>query len=244
MRYYLDCGNTHIKLAAWLRSKTGVIVWQILGRFKDAESCIAFLKTEKKCTSLVGVSVTRQHELIVAYLQSKHVDVNIYSAQTPLPFTLKYDRLAFGHDRILGLAGAQFLYKNSTTLVIDAGTCIKYQILTQDGTAHGGAISPGIEMRLKSMAAYTHALPELPFNASFYNETAQTTDEALWAGAQTAVLKEIEGFVQYYNSHWPNLNVVLTGGYASYLSKGFKNRYFEVPDLLFFGLYALFDHPK
>jgi type III pantothenate kinase len=244
MRYYLDCGNTHIKLATWFRSETGVIEWQILGRFKDAETCIAFLKTQKKYSSLVGVSVTRQHESIVAYLQSAQVKVTIYSAQTPLPFTLKYDHLAFGHDRILALAGAQFLYNNTSTLVIDAGTCIKYQILTQDGIAYGGAISPGIEMRLKAMATYTHALPEVQFNATFFNETALTTAEALWAGSQTAVLKEIEGFVQYYNSFWPNLNVVITGGYASYLSKGFKNRYFEVPDLLFFGLYALFDHPN
>lgn len=244
MRYFLDCGNTQIKLAAYTRSDTGALIWQILGQFTDSESCISFLKSNQMCSSLVGVSVTRQHEPIVAYLRSKHIQVILFNTQTPLPFTLKYDAMAFGHDRIISLAGAQFICKNTNTLVIDAGTCIKYQILTQDAIVYAGAISPGMDMRLKAMAAFTHALPELSFNATFFNETAQTTSEAMWAGAQTAVLKEIDGFIQYFKSQWPNLNVVFTGGHASYLSKGFKNRYFEVPDLIFFGLYALFDHPN
>ena len=43
--------------------------------------------------------------------------------------------------------------------MIDAGTCITFDLLLADGRYIGGNISPGLSMRLAAMHAHTARLP-------------------------------------------------------------------------------------
>ena len=44
-------------------------------------------------------------------------------------------------------------------LIIDAGSCITYDFINDKNQYLGGAISPGINMRFKSLNNYTSKLP-------------------------------------------------------------------------------------
>ena len=44
-------------------------------------------------------------------------------------------------------------------MVIDAGTCITYDFINNKNQYLGGAISPGVNMRFKSLNEYTSKLP-------------------------------------------------------------------------------------
>ncbi|MBK6903040.1 MAG: type III pantothenate kinase [Saprospirales bacterium] len=64
-----------------------------------------------------------------------------------------------GKDRLAAAVGAWSFFPGKTCLVIDAGTCITSDVLSEDGIFKGGNISPGIDMRLKAMHTFTARLP-------------------------------------------------------------------------------------
>ncbi len=66
-----------------------------------------------------------------------------------------------GADRLAGIVGASKLFPAKNVLVIDMGTCIKYDFLSQKREYAGGSISPGLNMRLKALHDYTERLPLL-----------------------------------------------------------------------------------
>ncbi|MBQ2362896.1 MAG: type III pantothenate kinase, partial [Bacteroidaceae bacterium] len=74
---------------------------------------------------------------------------------------LKQIPAGMGADRVAADIGARSIYSDRPLLVIDAGTCITFDVIDTDGTILGGAISPGIHLRLKAMHEHTAALPLL-----------------------------------------------------------------------------------
>src|SRR5699024_8941192 len=76
----------------------------------------------------------------------------------PISLSAYHTPKTLGADRIANcVAGAQ-LSTTDAALIIDAGTCIKYDVVFQ-GNYLGGAIAPGIRMRLKALHKFTEALP-------------------------------------------------------------------------------------
>ena len=81
-------------------------------------------------------------------LQKGITDIPIFSidAETPIPFKLNYKTPeTLGIDRRAVIAYAWEQYPNKNILAIDAGTCITYDFIREDGTYLGGGISPGME---------------------------------------------------------------------------------------------------
>src|SRR5688572_10688833 len=69
----------------------------------------------------------------------------ILSHSLPLPITIAYKTPhTLGVDRIAGACGALQLFPGSSSLVIDAGSCITYDFVDASGAYHGGGISPGL----------------------------------------------------------------------------------------------------
>ena len=63
-----------------------------------------------------------------------------------------------GVDRVAALYGAKLHY-GAPALVIDGGTAMTYTMLDSQGIIRGGGISPGVKIRLQSLADYTGSLP-------------------------------------------------------------------------------------
>jgi len=68
-----------------------------------------------------------------------------------------------GVDRCAALYGAKSHY-GAPALVIDGGTAMTYTMLDADGVIQGGGISPGVKVRLQSLADYTGSLPTIDHN--------------------------------------------------------------------------------
>jgi type III pantothenate kinase len=138
-------------------------------------------------------------------------------------------------DRVAGVAAAQHLFPNKNCLVIDAGTCITYDFLSKDSVYTGGAIAPGIQMRLKAMHEFTHKLPqpELTWPVDF---EGKSTNQALLSGVCLGVADEIIGKIERYIQRYGNVQVLLCGGNSVMLAKHIKNNIFAVPSLVLEGL--------
>lgn len=136
--------------------------------------------------------------------------------ETPLPFRNTYRTPeTLGKDRLAAVAGAQALFPGENCLVVDCGTCIKYDLLTAEGVYQGGNIAPGAAMRIKAMHVFTARLPEVAVRMP-EDFCGFSTETALQNGALRGAVLEIEGFARQFEQRARPLRVVLTGGDAAF----------------------------
>jgi type III pantothenate kinase len=159
------------------------------------------------------------------------------SAQTPLPISNQYKTPeTLGKDRLAAVVGAWQLCPKADCLVVDAGTCITYELLTAEGAYLGGNIAPGLAMRLRAMHAFTAKLP-LVERQRLDTEIGYSTDSALRTGGLLGAAMEISGFMGLYQKKWPKLQLVLTGGDAPFLAELLQDQQAVVSlDLVSIGL--------
>ncbi len=184
------------------------------------------------------------HNKQMEELLSRQTAFHKLSASTRLNFTTPVAKPeTIGADRLALAAAAVSQFPKNNTLVIGMGSCITYNFINQQHQFLGGAISPGIDMRFRSMHEHTHQLPlidqgnaEKGWN---YPVIGYDTKTNLQSGVMAGICFEIEGFIQYYSDRFANFNVVLTGGNSGYFEHQFKKEIFADNYFLFKGLYAI-----
>ena len=169
--------------------------------------------------------------------QLQNINTVVLSSETKLPFTLTYkDKSKIGADR-LALVAAAFAEKpHQNSLVIDIGTCITYDILTDDDRHLGGPISPGMKLRFKAMHEHTALLPLCEPTHDEPKLICNDTVECLQSGVQLGVLHEIKEFIKLYSLNFNNLNVFISGGDNIFLQNKLKNCTFASSNFMFNGL--------
>ena len=238
MNLVIDIGNSQIKVAVF--DETILI-------FKDN------FKTE---TFLSGIlDVTDQYNIekgIISHVAQidKQILVSLkeivplieLNHETKLPFYNKYlTPKTLGVDRLALIAAASSQFPDENTLVIDAGSCITFDLLNEFGEYFGGSISPGIEMRYKAVNHYTANLPLLSKSESIPS-IGNSTENAIHHGILNGVIQEIEGVIEQYKSKYQKLTVVLTGGDTIFLAKNLKSSIFAIPNFLLEGLNSILIH--
>ncbi len=236
MNLIIDQGNTRTKLALFengiLRKSTALevpLVEEILRWLNGTAVRHAII------SSVVGDELFKQLKSRLSFpiVQLSH--------KTPIPFHNKYATPStLGLDRIALVAGAVAAYPKQNCLVIDAGTCITYDFVNSHGEYLGGAISPGVQMRLKAMNHFTARLPLA--NVSDVNDFIGTTTlESLGSGAVHGAINEVAGTINKYESRFPDMITALTGGDLRVFDGLLKNSIFAAPELLLWGLNNILD---
>lgn len=224
----IDAGNTQIKFAVFegmVLKDTGVI------NIAEPELLKAFVaRVDLSVVSSVSLDVTG----IIAFLDP--LVPHIISSSTRLPFANKYATPeTLGTDRLAAVAGGWGRFPGEHVLVIDCGTCITYDIITSGGDYLGGAISPGINMRLRAMHEFTQRLP-LPTLEIPNSFIGNSTSSCLLSGAYYGAVNEINQTIARYELDFPGLKTLICGGDAGILEKQLKNNIFAAPNLVLEGL--------
>ena len=145
-------------------------------------------------------------------LQSLPCPVLRFTADTPIPLHNSYRTPStLGTDRLAAAVGAWQRCPGRPLLVIDAGSCITFDLVTSAGEYLGGNISPGIHARLRAVGDYFPRLPHVPA-AGPVPEIGYDTDTAIRSGVIEGVRHEIEGYIAAFRQKYPDLMVFLTGG--------------------------------
>ncbi len=233
MQYQLviDAGNTLMKFAYF----KGDLLQEAFTWDKSSESDLHSFLFEKTFDKILLSDVSGQ-ALAILSPYFKNAKIQILGSNLHLPFKNLYATPhTLGADRIALVAGALAKFPAENCLVIDAGTCVTYDLLTQHGEYLGGNITPGLLMRLKAMHTFTGKLPEPEF---IFPEAVlgQNTKECLISGAYHGLVGEIAWLVQQYAADFSGLKVLLTGGDAHLLAKRLKTNIFAEPQLLLHGL--------
>ncbi len=161
---------------------------------------------------------------------------------TPLPLINNYTTpKTLGRDRIACAVAASRLFEGVPSLVINAGTCITYDLVTAQNEYLGGAISPGLQMRLKAMHTFTRKLPLIDLQDPGAL-IGSTTRESMISGAVHGAVAEVLGMIGAYRKNYPNLQVILSGGDMEYLDKLLKIRIFALPNVVMVGLNYILEY--
>ncbi len=217
MNLALDIGNTSIKAALFDQEKlTEAAELQP----HDLAALCQRVAVQRVAVSKVGRSDDWRQALPTALQQHVHV----LSSASKLPITLSYATPhTLGADRVAAAVGAVSLFPCRPLLVIDAGTCITIDYVDAQGTFRGGAILPGINLKLTALHEHTALLPAVPFDSrneeTMPSLVGTTTAECILAGTATATALTVEAFVNRYATQHPDLHVLLTGGDAAWLHR-------------------------
>jgi type III pantothenate kinase len=238
MNLVLDFGNTRIKAGLFdkdMLKKTFVefdiiVLVDLLKEFKIDQILVA---------SVVELPMDTIKEI------EKIGNPKFFHSTTPTPIRNFYQSVnTLGSDRLAAACGAFLQFKGTATLVIDAGTCIKYNYTDKNGNFLGGGISPGLAMRFKAMHKFTNKLPLITFDNNYIDLIGNNTQNSIRMGAQLGLLAEIKGIIEQYKQTDEAVNIVLTGGDAAFLQKGLKNGIFADPDLILKGLNSILNYKQ
>ena len=237
MNLVIDIGNTRIKAALFQNSH--LFELKIYHSAKELLTDSNFIKQSKY--AIIG-SVVDNLDSFYSSINSK-IPTIIFDSQTATPLTNLYASAAtLGSDRIAASVGANTLYPNSNVLVVDAGTCIKYNFTNSKNEYLGGAISPGIEMKFKALGHFTSKLPCVKFNKSYSELIGTNTENSILSGVLNGSVAEIDGTISQYKSNFPDLICILTGGDSEFLAKRLKNSIFAHQNLVLKGLNEILNY--
>ena len=218
----IDIGNTNSKLAVFKNRE--LVHYQ---RLKELDN--------KKLTEIIGTYQIKSATVSSVNEDSKALGFFLASKVRYIPFTTEikagirnsYQSLnTLGLDRWAKVIAANCLYPNHNCLMIDAGTCITYDVLTADAAYFGGSISLGINMRFNALNHFTGRLPLVKWGIADDIPAGTNTENAIKSGVLQGVVNEVEGFIAAENKKNEQLKIIITGGDADFLNKQLKNSIF------------------
>ena len=241
MNLIIDAGNTAVKLAVF--DKENMVFNQIVASDFLIEKVKDIFKLYPKISWAIVSSVCNIDKKEIEVLNT-FFKVHVLSHKSKIPFKNLYATpSSLGVDRI-ALASSAFYYNsNHNSLVIDAGTCITYEFINENGEYLGGAISPGLTMRYKALHQQTSKLPLLEKNEPL-DFIGDSTEASIHSGIVNGTCVEINGVIEQYISRFADLTVILTGGDAQFLSNRLKNTIFADSKFLLDGLNYLLEYNK
>jgi type III pantothenate kinase len=228
----IDIGNTRIKAGVF-----------------DDETLVESRVFDMSGDDLIAdfAQVNNVQNVIVCSVNDEDVDLKLklpeisgvvirLTDQTEIPIVNDYDTPGtLGKDRLAAAVGGYHLYKDCNVLIVDAGTCISYDLVDANGVFIGGNIAPGLDMRLKAMHDYTARLP-LATRGDEVRFMGKSTEEALKNGAVQGILLEIDGYIRRLKGQYGTLETVLTGGDGKYFADLMKTKIFVRSNLVLVGL--------
>src|SRR5688572_21097615 len=229
-----DFGNTRLKCGvmkgdelqevAVLENDSSSTISSLIEKYKPAKSILSSVINHNPELETLLSSASRFHKL---------------DHKSKIPVTTPVGKPQdIGADRLALVVAAVHLFPGKNNLVVGLGSAITYNFINKFHEFTGGGISPGMEMRFKSLQMFTAKLPlvEKDWNFSLIGYDTRTN---ILSGVILGMAKEIDGMIDAYSERYNNLNVLLTGGDSTYFAHHLKNKIFADLNLIFKGLYAI-----
>ncbi len=237
MNLTIDIGNTNTKIAIFENNN----IMLAANYKKFAVEQFRDLKYSREISNIIISSVVISNS-IISGLRSMPCNVVEFDYTTPVPVRNAYKTpKSLGNDRLAAVVGANSIFPGNNVFVIDAGTAVTYDIITDGAVYTGGNISPGLAMRFRALNKFTDRLPLLSQDEN-YPDFGSTTESAIISGVQKGIIYEMEGYINEAGRKYNNLKVILTGGDAKFFDKMLKKRIFVEPNLICIGLNTILEY--
>ena len=242
MNLIVDAGNTYVKVAVFQGDK--LVFHESFEKEIFQKKIEKLLKKYPEIDQMITSSVTKLDNRVKQFVEKLDVKALQLTHKTKVPFQNDYTTPeTLGVDRIALIVAAVTQYPKTNVLVIDAGTCITYDFKTSDEIYLGGGISPGIQLRYKTLNLLTANLPLLEPKLPDHF-IGNSTESAIHSGVTLGVITEIDGIIERYKGQFEHLTVILTGGDTNFLAKRLKNTIFANSKFLLQGLNTILEYNR
>ncbi len=216
MNLCIDQGNSRTKVA--LMTDEGKMINHFIYK-QFSSSDVERLFDLYDITDSIISSVVNIEAAVVNTLNRRSQHFVLFDHMTPVPIVNRYDTpQTLGQDRLAAAVGAKSLCPNENLLIIDVGSAITYDYVSEAGEYMGGNIAPGIKMRLTMLHRMTKKLPLVDAEE---NELiplfGKNTRDAIAAGVIRGIAYEVKGYMRTLREKVPHFQTYITGGHASYV---------------------------
>lgn len=237
MNLVFDLGNTMQKMAVMSSGK----VVDVLKKGKIEAKDIALFLEKYHPQQAILSSVVNETAEIVGFLE-KRIPLLNFSHKTAIPIQNEYTTPeTLGSDRLACAVAAASLFPQQSVLVLQMGTCITTDFITESGVYKGGSISLGLANRFTALYLSSEKLPIVSYK-DFHFLTGTTTEESILAGVIYGIEDECNGVIARYRNAYPSLKIILTGGDADWFEKRIKNELFAIDNLVLIGLDVILNY--
>ena len=193
-----DFGNTRLKCGVFLN---GQLTEALSLEDTNDETIQALLKKYQPAKTILSSVI--EHNAGIEKILAEGSSFHKLSSQSILPFTTPVGKPeTIGADRLALAAAAVHFYKGKNNLVIGLGSCVTYNFINKYNSFMGGSISPGMEMRFKSLNTYTAKLPLIkadPKNTGWnFPLIGYDTRTNILSGVLMGLAAEIDGIIDNY----------------------------------------------
>ncbi len=228
--YIIDAGNSLLKLGVCIK---GEIVSM------SSFNSLALLKQELEPHVPIALSSVLNSNF-KEDLKNVQNPVFWVSHQVKLPFKINYlTPSTLGIDRICNVAAISKTNQFTNRLIIDIGTCIKFDFLNDKNEYEGGSISPGLKLRFNALNLFTDKLPLIEISEKV-NLIGNSTGSSMQSGVQNGIESEIKGLISKYREKYQDLSIYITGGDAHYFDLAQKNNIFADEILTLKGILEIY----
>ncbi len=234
-----DFGNTRMKCAVF---SDGAFLTEYILEGDGLETVRQLLQQYQPDRSILSSVIDHDPAIETLLRSSTHFHKLDHHSKVPVTTPVgKPDTI--GADRLALVVAAVTLFPGKNNLVVGLGSAITYNYVNKYCEFIGGAISPGMEMRFKSLNAYTAKLPLIKADWNFPLAGYDTRTNIL-SGVILGMAKEVDGMIGAYEEKYDNFNVLLSGGDAGYFTRHLKKKIFADPHLIYKGLYAISEYNR
>jgi type III pantothenate kinase len=227
-----DAGNSRIKWGLWDGhwSLHGSVPTIEVARLTDAWRALA-IPRQVVASSVADVRV---NQWLDAWARGRGLAVRwIASQREQCGVRNRYHEPAqLGADRWAALIAARHLTRGAA-LVVNAGTAVTIDALTQEGDFLGGLIVPGLDLMAEALA---HGTAGLPRASGVVAEFPGNTADAIASGAMQSVCGAVERMERALAERAAQPQILLSGGAADAIQAHLKRPARVIPNLVLEGL--------
>jgi len=159
-----------------------------------------------------------------------------------VPIKCRYGKKQVGQDRLIAAYAAKKLYPNAR-IVIDFGTAITFDILSEHGDYEGGIILPGIGSTMRTLANCA-MLPKHMHLRHVKTLIPRNTEDSINKGIESGFSVMLNQLISNYRSELrisKPRSIVVTGGEGFFIARKLKVKCILDPLLVTKGLALLYD---
>jgi len=230
----IDIGNSRVKAALF---EHGKVVWS--GSAPDAECLGAPLREISKPGAVAACSVrpSQDEPLRTVIRELFGLPVAFLEKELPSGVAIRCDRPAeVGADRLAN-AIAAYRHAGGAAIVVDCGSAIAFDVISDEGEFVGGVIAPGIGTSLDALHEKTALLPRVDAAAPG-GAVGTNTVEAILAGVVGGLPGLVDRVVENIRAQLPcNFTVYATGGESRLIAPRSRTIEEVLPQLTLEGVY-------